>query len=486
VSSGATSEAGRFVYQSRTGDGSMTVFVPTPAPAQSGARFGVMVRETATSGAAMAAAVTSGDATGFGAKLVTRAAASGAAAVLPSANNNHSTPRWLRLTRTGNTFIAESSADGIDWMTLGTAVVTLPGTAFWGTFHFSSDLATGSSFTGDYQLATFQNTSIGGIPVPEAPADFALTVQSGTSIDLTWTAATHATGYRLDRRTETGAFAQIADLTSGTTTSFSDVTATADTAYEYRLRAYNTSGDGAWSAVARGATPSGTSPTRPAFLTATPGSSAGINLQWMDNSSDETGFQIERRPLNGAFAFLQTAAANATTFTDTTTLPGVIYEYRLCATGAPANSSWTPIASATAPGVASGYQLWLQAHGLPMDGSGKGSATASASGDGLFNLTKYALGLSPGSPGYAGRLSYGTVTDAGSEYLSFTYIRPEPAPTGITYIVEASSDLVNWSTIGIVPVSSTVNAGLRTVTVRDTFPTAGGGQRFMRLQVTMP
>jgi len=37
-----------------------------------------------------------------------------------------------------------------------------------------------------------------------------------------------------------------------------------------------------------------------------------------------------------------------------------------------------------------------------------------------------------------------------------------------------------------VEVSSTVNAGLRTITIRDNTPMAGGIKRFMRLRVTMP
>ncbi len=38
----------------------------------------------------------------------------------------------------------------------------------------------------------------------------------------------------------------------------------------------------------------------------------------------------------------------------------------------------------------------------------------------------------------------------------------------------------------LVEVSSTVNAGLRTITVRDSIPIAGTVRRFMRLQITQP
>jgi hypothetical protein len=136
-----------------------------------------------------------------------------------------------------------------------------------------------------------------------------------------------------------------------------------------------------------------------------------------------------------------------------------------------------------AAGTATGYQSWLLANGLPMDASGSGSATASPASDGLANLIKYALGLAPGVSGNGGRLSSGTVTDAGSDYLSFTYTRPEPAPAGITYTVEAGPDLASWTTTGLVEMSSTANGSLRTITVRDASPSSGSSKRFMRLKV---
>jgi hypothetical protein len=141
-----------------------------------------------------------------------------------------------------------------------------------------------------------------------------------------------------------------------------------------------------------------------------------------------------------------------------------------------------------AAGSATEYQYWLLANGLPMDESGIGSATATPASDGLPNLVKYALGLSPCVSGNGGRLSYGTASDASNNYLSFTYTRPEPAPSGISYSVEAGSDLSagGWSASGLVETSSTANSGLRTITIRDSSPMSGGGTRFMHLKITQP
>jgi hypothetical protein len=72
----------------------------------------------------------------------------------------------------------------------------------------------------------------------------------------------------------------------------------------------------------------------------------------MDNSTNETGFQLERRAANGAWTLLRTLPANTTSFTDTTALPGVIYEYHIRATSTAGNSSWATATSLVHTSVA--------------------------------------------------------------------------------------------------------------------------------------
>lgn len=133
-----------------------------------------------------------------------------------------------------------------------------------------------------------------------------------------------------------------------------------------------------------------------------------------------------------------------------------------------------------------GMAAWLAANGLPSDGSGNGGPNVAPAGDGIDNLMKYALGIAASVPGYQGHFSTGTTTDSGSKYLSLTYALPDPAPSGVTYIPEAGSDLTNWSGSGLVEVSSTVDGGVRTIVVRDNLSFPSNPQRFLRLRVTMP
>ncbi|HEY1050315.1 MAG TPA: hypothetical protein VGE39_11190, partial [Prosthecobacter sp.] len=175
-----------------------------------------------------------------------------------------------------------------------------------------------------------------------------------------------------------------------------------------------------------------------------------------------------------------------------TALPAVVNlaastRYHLLSQEAAGGDFWHDFARPAA-GTPSGYQQWLLANGLPMDQSGAGSATASVTSDGVANLMKYALGLPPASRGHGGRLSHASTTVGSDSYLTFTYVRLDPAPPGLTYVVEGSSDLdaASWSSAGIVPVSSSVNNGLCTVVVRDGTVMAAGARRFLRLRVTAP
>jgi len=133
------------------------------------------------------------------------------------------------------------------------------------------------------------------------------------------------------------------------------------------------------------------------------------------------------------------------------------------------------------------YQQWLVANGLPSDGSGSGAKTASPLGDGVSNEMKFALGLSLATRGYGGRVAHGTTTVSGSRYLTLTYVRPEPAPSGVGYAVQTGSNLAGWSATDTVQVSSTVAGGLRTTVVRDSRPMgAVNPKRFIRLEATVP
>ncbi len=105
----------RFVYKQLTGNGSITLRVDSIGNTNVWAKAGPMIRETLEAGARNAyIAVTPGS----GVSYQWRNASSGASA--NSQTTGLVAPYWVRITRTGNLFKAERSADGKTWVQQGT------------------------------------------------------------------------------------------------------------------------------------------------------------------------------------------------------------------------------------------------------------------------------------------------------------------------------------------------------------------------------
>jgi len=115
---------------------------------------------------------------------------------------------------------------------------------------------------------------------------------------------------------------------------------------------------------------------------------------------------------------------------------------------------------------------------------GAGANNANPSGDGLANLVKYALGLNPMVPASPNQLPVGSVQQSGGQnHLMLTIPRAAQA-TNVTYIVEVSSDLQNWSSGP--PYTVTLTNTPTLLVVRDNTPVPTAAERFMRLQITNP
>jgi hypothetical protein len=88
-------------------------------------------------------------------------------------------------------------------------------------------------------------------------------------------------------------------------------------------------------------------PDAPSNLTTTAISSSQINLAWQDNSTNETGFKIERNINGGAYSQIDTVGAGITTYSNTGLSTYTVYCYRARAYNAAGDSAYSNVGCAT-------------------------------------------------------------------------------------------------------------------------------------------
>jgi titin len=181
---------------------------------------------------------------------------------------------------------------------------------------------------------------------PASPSALVATAVSATQINLAWTDnASNETGYQIEGSTDGVNFTQVATVAANVT-SYSNTGLSASTTYCFRVRASNSGGYSGYSNVASATTAAAAPPTAPSNLMLTVVSSSQINLQWNDNSSNETQFLIERALNNSSFTQIATVAANVRNYSATGLQPNTRYFFRVCATNTAGNSAYSNTAQA--------------------------------------------------------------------------------------------------------------------------------------------
>jgi titin len=177
----------------------------------------------------------------------------------------------------------------------------------------------------------------------DAPSSLAALPTSPFQINLSWSDVTGETGYKIERSPNgSSGWAQIA-TTGANVTSHSNTGVSSGTQYFYRVRGYNSAGDGAYSPTAN----TFTFVEAPSTLGATPISTSQIDLAWSDVFG-ETGYRIERSP-NGTSGWIPIfiTGANITTYSDTGLAAGTNYFYRVLGVNSAGNGPYSPIANTT-------------------------------------------------------------------------------------------------------------------------------------------
>ena len=198
---------------------------------------------------------------------------------------------------------------------------------------------------------------------PTAPTVLTATLQTTPTLQakLAWTDnAANEVGFEIWCKTDTGSFVLVGKA-GANSRAFSDTTIATGHTYTYQVRSYNSAGSSRYSNQASVSTVIGQ--PIPTSLTATPSvlstASPTVTLSFIDNSTNETGFTIQRST-DATFATgvttLPTVAAKAgkgltvTVVDNTTVAEATIYYYQVRANGLPANSAWSNIATVTTAG----------------------------------------------------------------------------------------------------------------------------------------
>ncbi len=312
---------------------------------------------------------------------------------------------------------------------------------------------------------------------PAAPTQLVVTPASGTELDLGWTDnANNETGYEVWRSISGGAWVRIAQLAANTV-SYMDVGLSQGTSYSYYVRAVDSAGY-ADSGIVNSATP--VPPQTPSGATCTFLSSYEVDLQWNDNSNNETGFKVLRRVNNVNFAEIASLPANSTSYKDTSVQPGIPYEYHIQAYNVAGYSDFTGL-SITTPTL---YQSYLATYFTAQqlaDPTISGDL-ADPDHDGIVNLLEYAFGSNPTQANVSGL----PVVSMQNGYLTISFVE-RIAPTDVTYAVEVSGDMSTWNSGSgyTTQLSVTaIDAVTQRVVVRDNTPASSAERRFIRVRVS--
>ncbi|MGH7494304.1 MAG: fibronectin type III domain-containing protein, partial [bacterium] len=185
----------------------------------------------------------------------------------------------------------------------------------------------------------------GSQPPPTAPSNLTASAINNNQIDLSWADNSNdEDGFRIERKKEgETSFTEIATV-GANATSYSSTGLLGNLVYFYRVRAHSDADFSAYSNEDSALTLM----KGPANLVATAVSSSQINLTWSDQTSNETGFSIERKiGAAGSYAQVGTAGANATNFPDNGLTTGTQYFYRIRAHNATNVSAYSNEANAT-------------------------------------------------------------------------------------------------------------------------------------------
>jgi len=189
-----------------------------------------------------------------------------------------------------------------------------------------------------YRIRKYVGEGVSGVPYPNNDVGIGVsTLLSGLSLTgtpfsnntiyLSWTGNSAQADVIIERKMSNNMFSVIATVSPSTTGWYDNTGLIPGASYTYRVKAKSPSNESVYSNEVTVVNLFLDSPT---VLTANADKDTGIELNWIDNSTVETGFEIWRSAYTSTnFVLLDTVGENTTSYTDTDVKKGVQYFYRV-------------------------------------------------------------------------------------------------------------------------------------------------------------
>ena len=160
-------------------------------------------------------------------------------------------------------------------------------------------------------------------------------VAAATGVKVTWSKVTGAKGYNVYRKTSGGSYSKIGSVTSGSTLSYTDKTASSNKTYIYTVRAYNgkilSSYYSAGISLLFLKTPA---------LSKVAATTSGLKVTWT-KVSGASGYYVYRKTSGGSYSKIGTVKSGSTlSYTDKTVKSGKTYIYTVRAYKGTVTSSY--------------------------------------------------------------------------------------------------------------------------------------------------
>ncbi len=216
-----------------------------------------------------------------------------------------------------------------------------------------------------------------------------------------------------------------------------------------------------------------TPPSVPGSLTASAGSTSQINLSWVNNDNNATGFIIERKQGTGSYSTIATLGAGVKSYSNTGLSAATAYTFRVTATSAGCNSAASNEATATTNGSTGAVSYAINSGG---GATGTYAVDAYVSG-GNTSTTTSTIDVS-GVTNPAPAAVYQS-----ERWGSFTYTFPSLI-TGKSYTVRLHFAEIYWDAASKRKFNIDIN-GTRQITEFDIFTVAGAKNKAIVKEFTI-